>query len=64
MRQEKVVDRRSFLIRSAKGIGVAAAGLMLLDPARRVFAQDREAKALLYVPYRETPHIRKYYETL
>ncbi len=64
MRQKKVVDRRSFLIRSAKGVGLAVAGVALLSPARRVFAGDRKAEALPYVPYRETPHIRKYYKTL
>ena len=64
MRQKKVLDRRGFLIRSAKSILLAAAGMALFNPARRVFASDGKAKALPYVPYRETPHIRKYYETL
>ena len=64
MRQQKAVDRRRFLIRSAKGIGLAVAGAVLLNPTRRVFAGDRKAKPLPYIPYRETPHIRKYYETL
>lgn len=64
MKQQKAVNRRSFLIRSAKGIGLALAGAVLLNPARRVLASDRKVKPLSYIPYRETPHIRKYYGTL
>jgi len=61
---KKGLDRRGFLIRSAKGIGLVVAGMPLLNPDRRVFVSDGKAKALAYVPYRETPHILKYYETL
>ena len=56
-KKEAVADRRSFL--KLAGAGAAAGGAALITPAKKAEASEAKRKTSLY---RETEHIRRYYE--
>jgi hypothetical protein len=56
-RKEPVADRRSFL--KLAGAGAAAGGAALVTGESKAEARATESKEQLY---RETDHIRRYYE--
>ena len=56
-KKEAVADRRSFL--KLAGAGAAAGGVALVAGEQKAEAGEAKAKVSLY---RETEHIRRYYE--
>jgi TAT (twin-arginine translocation) pathway signal sequence len=56
-KKEAVADRRSFL--KLAGAGAAAGGAALMTGERKAQADEAKPKTGLY---RETEHIRRYYE--
>ena len=59
-KKETVSDRRSFL--KLAGIGAAAGGAALVAGKDSAVASETEAKPKGGAMYRETDHIRRYYE--
>ncbi len=57
-KKEAVADRRGFL--KLAGAGAAAGGAALLGGEKQAEAAETKPKASLY---RETEHIRRYYES-
>ena len=59
-KKEAVSDRRSFL--KLAGIGAAAGGAALVAGKDKAVAGETEAKTQGGAMYRETDHVRRYYE--